>query len=133
MNCVITSLLDTRLCSARQVAFFKGRPPSTRPARQGLQTRCHNWLDGVSVQGEIDIIGGAEEGAKEQRAAMASARDMSPNSKFKAILNQSEVDPRMSVDDITILSDTDKVGPPPRVHQTIMRRYHLRQGQRRMP
>jgi len=39
--------------------------------------------------------------------------DMSPNSKLKAILDQSEADAMKPVDDIAVLSDRDKVGPPP--------------------
>ena|ERR1700735_5332872 len=44
---------------------------------------------------------------------MSSAGDMSPNSKLKAILDQSEVDAMKPVDNINLLSDTDKVGVPP--------------------
>ena len=44
--------------------------------------------------------------------------DMSPNSKLKAILDQSEVDTMKLMDDVAVLSDTDKVGapPPPQVY-----------------
>ena len=44
---------------------------------------------------------------------MSSAGDMPPTLKPKAILDQSEVDVMMPVDDTAVLSDTDKVGPPP--------------------
>ena len=38
---------------------------------------------------------------------------MSPNSKLKTIVDQSEADAMKPVDDIAVLSDTDKVGAPP--------------------
>src|ERR1700677_2178694 len=44
---------------------------------------------------------------------------MSPNSKLKAILDQSEADTMKPVDDITVLSNMDKVGVPP------LQVYHL--------
>jgi hypothetical protein len=44
---------------------------------------------------------------------MSSAGDMPPTLKLKAILDQSEVDVMMPVDDTAVLSDTDKVRPPP--------------------
>ena len=48
---------------------------------------------------------------------MSSAGDMSPNSKLKAILDQSEVDAMKPVDNINVLSDMDKVRvPPPQVY-----------------
>jgi serine/threonine-protein kinase SRPK3 len=93
----------------------------------------HNWLDGVLVQGEIDIIRRAEqeEARRKQREAAggdmsSTGGDMSPNSKLKAILDQSEADTMKPVDDIAVLSDTDKVGAPPA--QTATRLSHLRLG-----
>jgi hypothetical protein len=45
---------------------------------------------------------------------------MSPNSKLKAILDQSEADTMKPVDDFAVLSDTDKVGvPPPQVYHPL--------------
>ena len=83
----------------------------------------HNWLDGVLVQGEIDVIRRAEEDEARRRRREAAGGDMastggdmSPNSKLKAILDQSEADAMKPVDDIAVLSDTDKVGAPPPPH-----------------
>jgi serine/threonine-protein kinase SRPK3 len=78
----------------------------------------HNWMDGVLVQGEIDVIRRAEEDEARRRrregaGVDALGGDMSPNSKLKAALDQSEADAMKPVDDITVLSDTDKLGPSP--------------------
>lgn len=78
----------------------------------------HNWVDGVVVQGEIDVIRRAEEDEarrKQQEAAGGdeSGGDLSPNSKLKAALDQSEADAMKPVEDITMLSDTEKAAAPP--------------------
>jgi len=78
----------------------------------------HNWMDGVLVQGEIDVIRRAEEDEARRRrregaGVDALGGDMSPHSKLKAALDQSEADAMKPVDDITVLSDTDKLGPSP--------------------
>jgi serine/threonine-protein kinase SRPK3 len=78
----------------------------------------HNWLDGVLVQGEIDVIRRAEEDEarrkrREAAGADASGGDVSPNSTLKAALDQSEADAMKPVDDIAALKDVDKVSPDP--------------------
>jgi serine/threonine-protein kinase SRPK3 len=78
----------------------------------------HNWLDGIPVQGEIDVIRRAEEDEarrkrREGAGADGSGGDMSPNSTLKAALDQSEADAMKPVDDIAALSDLDKVDPAP--------------------
>jgi serine/threonine-protein kinase SRPK3 len=84
----------------------------------------HNWLDGIIVQGEIDVIRHAEEDeARRKQAETAgvdgSKEDMSPGSKIQAVLDQSEADAMKPVDDISVLSDSEKIAsppPPPHVH-----------------
>ena len=79
----------------------------------------HNWLDGILVQGEIDVIRRAEEDEARKKRREAAGVDamggggMSPNSALKAALDQSEADAMKPVDDIAALSDMDKVGPGP--------------------
>jgi len=75
----------------------------------------HNWLDGILVQGEVDVIRRAEEDeARRRRLDAVGGGDMSPNSQLKAALDQSEADAMKPVDDIAALSDTDnKPALPP--------------------
>ena len=78
----------------------------------------HNWLDGVLVQGEIDVIRRAEEDEARRRrreaaggvgnAGVGGVRgDMSPHSRLAAALDQSEADAMKPVDDIAVMGDTD--------------------------
>lgn len=84
----------------------------------------HNWLDGILVQGEIDVIRRAEEDEARKKRREAAGVDamggggMSPNSSLKAALDQSEADAMKPVDDIAALSDMDKVGPGPQPPHT---------------
>jgi serine/threonine-protein kinase SRPK3 len=94
--------------------------PDKRAKASDLVLVHPNWLDGVLVQGEVDVIRRAEEDEARRRRREAAGGDMSttrgdmsPNSKLKAILDQSEADAMKPVDDIAVLSDTDKVGAPP--------------------
>lgn len=81
----------------------------------------HNWLDGIIVQGEIDVIRHAEEEeARKKQAEMARADGSKEDmSKLQAALDQSEADAMKPVDDISVLSDSEKIAsppPPPHVH-----------------
>ena len=54
----------------------------------------HNWLDGVLVQGEIDVTRHAEEGGDGRQGVVVSLLEGTcrPTQSFKAILDQSEAD-----------------------------------------
>jgi serine/threonine-protein kinase SRPK3 len=85
----------------------------------------HNWLDGIIVQGEIDVIRHAEEDEARRKQAEAvgvdGSKDMPLSSKLQAALDQSEADAMKPVDDIAVLSDSEKIAspPPPQVHQAL--------------
>lgn len=83
----------------------------------------HNWLDGIAVQGDIDVIRYAEEEEARRKQAEVTGgpkEDMSLNFKLQAALNQSEADAMKPVDDIAVLNDGEKIAPvpAPQVHQT---------------
>ena len=83
----------------------------------------HNWLNGVIMQGEVDVIRWAEEEAQKGEAAVTGRdeeRDevsgAGPGGRMThrrriSVLSQSEVDAMKPVDDIPMLADAD-VGPP---------------------
>ena len=80
----------------------------------------HNWLDGIVVQGEVDVVRRAEEddarrkkmeGKGKGKDGESGSRDMSPGSKLQAALDQSEVDAMKPVDDIAVLGESERVAP----------------------
>ena len=79
----------------------------------------HNWLDGVVVQGEVDVVRKAEEDdarrKKAEKEKEGESRDMSPGSKLQAALDQSEVDAMKPVDDIAMLGDGERAAPTSQV------------------
>lgn len=62
----------------------------------------HNWLDGVMVQGEVDVIRRAEE-EEAGRAGRRAARRLSG-------LDESEVDAMKPVEDVVVSGDGDGDG-----------------------
>lgn len=78
----------------------------------------HNWMDGILVQGEIDVIRRAEEDEARRKETLAGGGEtVEERNKIQAALNQSEADAMKPVDDIAVLSDTEKLAhPPPAVH-----------------
>lgn len=82
----------------------------------------HVWLDGVVVQGEVDVVRRAEEDEKKRAAGAGAAREMTAGeARLTAALAQSERDAMKPVDDLTVMSDAIDVGarPPPLPQQLL--------------
>lgn len=69
----------------------------------------HNWLDGVLVQGEVDIIRRAEEEETRRREhASGSQGSLSRSQRRVFPLNQSEEDAMKPVDDVVSQGDVER-------------------------
>jgi serine/threonine-protein kinase SRPK3 len=94
----------------------------------------HNWLDGIAVQGEIDVIRRAEDDEMQKGmstgvvdgaivasgikpGAFGHGADGRKHQRKVSVLEQSEADAMKPVDDIVALSgDVDKPSPPSHGH-----------------